>query len=579
MGNGRKLLRGRALAAIAVIGLGGIALFAVPSLAAEQARPDVIRIDAIGQLKKKLEMPPAVFMHDEHTKALAATGRDCSVCHTATANGHTVKFQREKNGDNAKKLEKLYHNGCIGCHEDMASHNLKTGPRDGECRVCHTTKLPAKVEHKSITLDKSLHAMHVASKAIVNPANSEANCGVCHHVYDEKLKKLVWKKGQEDACASCHGAKADGTKPSLQTAVHTKCVWCHENVAQSSRAYLTAQAESKRNGKKLSEQEAKAEAASIEAAIETGPTTCAGCHTEAAQSKFKKMNPTPRLMRGQPDATVMLPVGVKRPAGAPEVGMKPVVFNHKAHEASVDSCRTCHHKKIESCTVCHTVEGTKDGNFVKLSDAMHKATSASSCVGCHQKTVTTKKECAGCHGSVPVSNPATCATCHKDVNGITAAQIADGSAFKLTKEQLADIAAKNVAAEPAPVKPLASADMPETVTIGALSHDFEPAVFPHRKIYESLVKGTAENGLAAAFHTSPTSMCGACHHNSPVADLKNPPKCASCHGFEADKMPTDVNKPSLKAAYHQQCMACHDRMKVEKPAATDCAGCHKPRVK
>ena len=48
MENGRKLLRGIALAAIAVIGLGGIALFASPSLAA-QTRPDVIRIDAIGQ--------------------------------------------------------------------------------------------------------------------------------------------------------------------------------------------------------------------------------------------------------------------------------------------------------------------------------------------------------------------------------------------------------------------------------------------------------------------------------------------------------------------------------------------------
>lgn len=46
MENGRKLLRGIALAAIAVIGLGGIALFASPSLAA-QTRPDVIRIDAM----------------------------------------------------------------------------------------------------------------------------------------------------------------------------------------------------------------------------------------------------------------------------------------------------------------------------------------------------------------------------------------------------------------------------------------------------------------------------------------------------------------------------------------------------
>ena len=139
---------------------------------------------------------------------------------------------------------------------------------------------------------------------------------------------------------------------------------------------------------------AAAEAASIEAAIVTGPTTCAGCHTEEAQSKFKQVNPVPRLMRGQPDATVLLPVNnAKRPVGAPEAGTKPVVVNHKAHEASVDSCRTCHHVRIESCTVCHTVDGNKDGNFVKLADAMHAKTSDSSCVGCHQQTVMQKKEC------------------------------------------------------------------------------------------------------------------------------------------------------------------------------------------
>ena len=588
MENGRKLLRGIALAAIAVIGLGGIALFASPSLAA-QTRPDVIRIDAIGQLKK-LEMPPAVFLHDEHTKALAATGQDCSVCHTPTANGHTVKFQRKEDGTDAKKLENIYHNGCIGCHENMASNNQKTGPLDGECRACHDTKLPFKAEQKPVKMgSKPLHYLHVSSKAIVNPANSEENCGVCHHVYDEKLNKLVWKKGQEDACAACHGEKAVGSTPSLQTAVHTKCVWCHENVAQSSRAYLTAQVEAKKaaepkSTKKLSakevQAEAAAEAASIEAAIVTGPTTCAGCHTEEAQSKFKQVNPVPRLMRGQPDATVLLPVNnAKRPVGAPEAGMKPVVFNHKAHEASVDSCRTCHHVRIESCTVCHTVDGNKDGNFVKLADAMHAKTSDSSCVGCHQQTVMQKKECAGCHGAVPVMPADSCATCHKDVKGITSAQIADGSAFDLTKEQLADIAAKDLAAQPAPAKPFPAVEVPETVTIGALSNDFEPSVFPHRKIYEALVKGAADSGLASAFHTSPTAMCAACHHNSPIADLKTPPKCASCHGIEADKMATSVNKPSLKAAYHQQCMACHDRMKIEKPAATDCAGCHTPRVK
>ena len=589
MENGRKLLRCFTLAAIAVIGLGGIALFASPSMAGE-TRPDVIRIDAIGQLKTKLEMPPAVFLHDEHTKALAASGKDCTVCHTATVNGHTVKFQRTEDGTDSKKLENLYHNGCIGCHKDMAGKNQKTGPLDGECRACHDTKLPYKAKQAPVKMGSgSLHALHVNSSSIVNPSNSDANCGACHHVYDAKLKKLVWKKGQEDACASCHGDKAEGSKPSLQTAVHTKCVWCHETVGQTSRAFYADQMKAKKaqepKGSAKSEKELKAEAAAeaaaIDAAVKTGPTTCAGCHTEEAQAKFRQVNPVPRLMRGQPDATVLLPVAnaeTKRPVGAPEAGMKPVVFNHKAHEATND-CRVCHHVRISACSDCHTVEGKKEGNFVTLATAMHKKTAEASCVGCHQQTVLQKKECAGCHGSVPVMPENACGTCHKDVKGITPAQIADGSAFELTKEQRATIAAENLAAEKAPATPLSPADMPETVTIGALSNDFEPCVFPHRKIYEALVKGANNSPLAGAFHTSPTSMCGACHHNSPVADLKSPPKCASCHGIEADKMAVTGNRPSLKAAYHQQCMACHDRMQIAKPAATDCAGCHTPRVK
>ena len=198
MENGRKLLRGIALAAIAVIGLGGIALFASPSLAAD-SRPDVIRIDAIGQLKKKLEMPPAVFLHDEHTKALAAAGKDCSVCHTAAATGHTVKFQREGDGTDPKKLEKLYHNGCIGCHENMASDNLKTGPLDGECRACHNTKLPFKSVQAPVKMgSKSLHYLHVSSEAIVNPAESAG-----------KLRRLPprLRRQAQEACVGRRGRR------------------------------------------------------------------------------------------------------------------------------------------------------------------------------------------------------------------------------------------------------------------------------------------------------------------------------------------------------------------------------------
>ena len=98
-------------------------------------------------------------------------------------------------------------------------------------------------------------------------------------MYDEKLNKLVWKKGQEDACAACHGEKAVGSTPSLQTPCTPSACGAMKR-AQSSRAYLTAQVEAKKaaepkSTKKLSakevQAEAAAEAASIEAAIVTRP--------------------------------------------------------------------------------------------------------------------------------------------------------------------------------------------------------------------------------------------------------------------------------------------------------------------
>jgi hypothetical protein len=76
--------------------------------------------------------------------------------------------------------------------------------------------------------------------------------------------------------------------------------------------------------------------------------------------------------------------------------------------------------------------------------------------------------------------------------------------------------------------------------------------------------------LASAFHTDPATLCSGCHHNSPPS--MNPPKCGSCHGTTTD--PKSPGRITLKAAYHLQCMGCHERMKVEFVVKTDCTGCH-----
>ena len=49
-------------------------------------RADIVVIDAMAE-HGKLEMPPAIFLHDKHTKALAAAKKDCSSCHQAEKKG------------------------------------------------------------------------------------------------------------------------------------------------------------------------------------------------------------------------------------------------------------------------------------------------------------------------------------------------------------------------------------------------------------------------------------------------------------------------------------------------------------
>jgi DnaJ-class molecular chaperone len=115
-------------------------------------------------------------------------------------------------------------------------------------------------------------------------------------------------------------------------------------------------------------------------------------------------------------------------------------------------------------------------------------------------------------------------------------------------------------------------DIPETVTIGVLSKDYEPSKMPHGKIVETLLEKQRNSRMAATFHTNEATLCQGCHHNSPPS--KTPPKCVSCHGV--DMQPSANSLLSLKAAYHQQCITCHERMN-QKPLATECADCHKPR--
>ncbi|MCG3136770.1 MAG: hypothetical protein HJJLKODD_00606 [Phycisphaerae bacterium] len=96
---------------------------------------------------------------------------------------------------------------------------------------------------------------------------------------------------------------------------------------------------------------------------------------------------------------------------------------------------------------------------------------------------------------------------------------------------------------------------PELVLLDELSDRYLPVPFDH--------KGHSE--MAAM-----TSGCNLCHHYTPEG--WEHPACRTCH--EISPAREDLHKPSLKGAYHRQCLNCHREWSHE----TKCSLCHLPRT-
>lgn len=71
--------------------------------------------------------------------------------------------------------------------------------------------------------------------------------------------------------------------------------------------------------------------------------------------------------------------------------------------------------------------------------------------------------------------------------------------------------------------------------------------------------------LAHAEMSDMTGGCKTCHHYNPPGNVIG---CSDCH--ETSRKRTDISKPDLKGAYHQQCMTCHRSWSGK----TDCIECH-----
>ncbi len=485
-------------------------------------RADLIMIDSMRQFGA-LEKPPVEFLHDAHTRALADRHKDCTACHLTQDKRTSIKFKRMEDTDRTSVMN-VYHKECISCHGEMRAAGTEAGPV--ECNECHAEKRRFTPSREPMGFDKSLHYRHSSAQ--------EQKCDRCHHVYDEKAKKLFYAKGEEETCRYCHKAETRDKLISMRAASHISCIDCHrKNLAQN------------RN---------------------TGPVECAGCHDAAAQQKIEKLTSVPRMEAKQPDVVLIKRSPLNNPTENDILTrMNFVPFDHKAHEGYTDTCRGCHHETLKACNTCHTVAGTKEGNGVNLEEAMHQIDSSRSCRGCHLSRQN-EKNCAGCHvfiGAGKEKQDGACAPCHmkpvaeapagpEGEKAMAAEMLQAGKPFSVTFNQ---------------------EEIPEKVVINKLSDQYEAVDFPHRRIVNALVADIQDSKLAAYFHTDRDTVCQGCHHNSPASS--KPPACANCHGKPLDS--TNLLKPGIMGAYHLQCMGCHKAMGMAKPAA--CADCHKEKSK
>jgi Class III cytochrome C family len=494
--------------------------------AAPQAgRADVITIDGLKAFGT-LQRPAVLFHHDKHTQALAKQNKDCSACHETVKDRLALKFKRLEDTDKQTVMN-TYHDNCIACHKKSKALGQKSGPVTcGQCHVRNGAAPPS--SWRPMGFDKALHYRHIKA--------NDKKCELCHHEYNPRTKALFYAKGQEGACIYCHKEVSQENRIAIGPAAHIACIGCHRR--------LTAQNK------------------------DAGPEQCAGCHDAQQQALIAKPAVVPRLERNQPDV-VLVKVAVKDDNPVPVADrMLPVPFDHKAHEGYTDTCRVCHHASFSSCASCHTIAGAKKGGQVKLSQAMHQPDAGASCVGCHNRQQS-KPACAGCHSRIEtgpsLTTEASCRVCHIPSKAENPYPV-DEAAAKAAAAAL--LSARRPVTETVPAD-----QIPETVTIKRLAKDFEPVVMPHRKIVLKLAELTSNNKMAAYFHTEPTTLCQGCHHNSPGA--RKPPQCGSCHGRSSEVL--NLNRPGLMAAYHQECMQCHERMGLKKPVSRDCTGCHAKR--
>lgn len=482
-----------------------------------------------------LERPQVIFNHQKHVEAIKKEGKKewetCSICHRIEKSkiikegkiieteGFTFEFPKKKVKLEKEALKKAYHDECIGCHKERLKEKKKSGPIT--CGDCHIKEYElVKIKYPVVEFDPKLHYDHETK---LKERIGKKDCSICHHTYDLKEKKLIYKKETEESCYFCHDFNTkkltDAQKKAFekgldkQKAFHKLCINCH----------ITELSKLKK----------------------AGPVECIKCHTGKYRS-IEELKNIPRPDRKQPKVVFIT---------QDNATTREVYFDHSFHEREHKTCRECHHYSLKSCKECHSITGKEEGNWINSAQAMHNVFSKRSCIGCHYHYVNSKKECSGCHFlmkpvDIATLNPKSelCNKCHTGKQKPSISQIS-----KLSAGQIKD-----------------------NIKIEILKREYEPAEMPHLVIVNKLIENSNKSKLAAYFHRNEKTICLGCHHNTQKTEIdrKKAPLCRSCHPIISQK-PEEVK---LISAYHIGCLGCHKKMELKK--GIKCVECHKePPIK
>ncbi len=569
---------------------------------------------------------------------------DCIGCHASTA-GPNKTIANKNNHINGKvDLELGPETKCDGCHglPPVSDKHPKTTEK---CAGCHSTTVDSNTliiaggPHMNGKVDVVLSGnppcagCHGAPPVSDKHPKTNGNCEGCHTTTVTTAGKIVeggtHNNGKVDVtlgpdvdCAGCHAYPPVSAKHPVTKA---KCEGCHTTTVDVNQKIVAGGAHN--NGKIDVALSNNATCIDCHVTLPNGPgsvkhpvvnaaTVCEGCHTTTVDVN-QHIIAGGAHMNTKEDVVLGTSVNCAGCHGAP-----PSPPTSPKHPLTASKCEGCHTTTVDvnqqivvggahmngkndvalsdnaNCYDCHKVLPNPPGS------AKHPVTdSKTNCEGCHTTTVDKNKHivsggthmdgksqvalgadanCAGCHGSPPVSakhpvTTAACEGCHATTVDANKQIVAGGAHMNDKKDVVLSATADCNGCHGAP--PI-SAKHPVTTADCAGCHI--SSVAANKQI---IAGGTHYDGKIDVV-LSGTADCAGCH-GSPPNTAKHPKTLENCEGCHVTTV--DASKQILAGGAHQNgkidvvlaadavCNACHGAPPTtpnHPTNAANCEGCH-----